>query len=180
MSGGVWIASYVLLWVLVGLLSVTCIVLLRQIGVLHARVRPLGVHFAGEGLEQGTPAPRTAQLTFDADLTLVTFTSPTCTICASLVPSLEALDREYRDVAVRFVEHADDTREVFRAYNVSSTPYVIAVDADGLVVGGGVANALEQVEELIETARAGVDPGVRSASAANAGPGAIKSDAEGR
>jgi thiol-disulfide isomerase/thioredoxin len=153
MTGGVWIASYVLLWAAVLLLGVTCVVLLRQIGVLHARVRPLGVHFAGEGLEVGTPAPRTAELTFADPLTLVVFTSPTCTICASLVPSIRALEREYRDVGLRVVEHGDATREVFRAYNVSSTPYVIAVDDDGLVRGGGVANALEQVEELIEAAR---------------------------
>lgn len=163
MSGGVWVASYVLLWIAVLLLSVTCVVLLRQIGVLHARVRPLGVHFAGEGLEVGTPAPRTAALRFDAPLTLVAFTSPTCTICATLVPSLRALEREYHDVALRVVEHADDTREVFRAYNVSSTPYVVAVDDQGLVRGGGVANALEQVEELIETARAAQPATERSA-----------------
>jgi thiol-disulfide isomerase/thioredoxin len=154
MSGGVWIASYVLLWVAVLVLGLTCVVLLRQIGVLHARVRPLGVHFAGEGLEVGTPAPRTAQLTFDdADLTIVAFTSATCTICASLVPSLRALEREYDDVALRVVEHDEATKEVFRAYNVSSTPYVVAVDADGLVRGGGVTNALEQVEELIDATR---------------------------
>ncbi len=154
MTGGVWIASYVLLWVAVVVLGVTCLVLLRQIGVLHARIRPLGVHFAGEGLELGTPAPRSAQLTFDADLTLVAFTSPTCTICATLLPSLRALEREYRDVDLAVVEHGDDTLQVFRAYNVSSTPYVIAVDRQGLVRGGGVANALEQVEELIEIVRA--------------------------
>lgn len=153
MSGGVWIASYVLLWMAVLLLGMTCVVLLRQIGVLHARIRPLGVHFAGEGLEAGTPAPRTATMTFDAPLTLVAFTSSTCTICASLVPSLHSLAREYADVSLHVVEHADDTREIFRAYNVSSTPYVVAVDDQGLVRGGGVANALEQVEELVETVR---------------------------
>lgn len=152
MSGGVWIASYVLLWIAVLLLSVTCVVLLRQIGVLHARLRPLGVHFAGEGLEDGTPAPA-LDSAFTAPLNLVVFTSPTCTICASLVPSLRALEREYRDIALRVVEHGTDTAQVFRAYNVSSTPYVVAVDGDGVVRGGGVANALEQVEELIETAR---------------------------
>lgn len=150
MSGSVWIASYVLLWVAVCVLSVAVVVLLRQIGVLHARIRPLGVHFAGEGLEPGTPAPRTPAVEFDGTpVTLMTFTSPTCSICASLVPALRALERDYADVDVHVVEHADATREVFRAYNVSSTPYLVAVGADGLVRGGGVANSLEQVEELL-------------------------------
>lgn len=167
MTGGVWIASYVLLWAAVLVLSVAVVVLLRQIGVLHARIRPLGVHFAGEGLEPGTPAPRTSSLEFGgSEVTLVTFTSPTCSICASLVPSLRALEREYADVALHLVEHGDETREVFRAYNVSSTPYVIAVGDDGLVRGGGVANSLEQVEELI----AGVLDD-RSSSARTAGKG---------
>jgi hypothetical protein len=163
-SGGVWIASYVLLWVAVLVLSAAVVVLLRQIGVLHARIRPLGVHFAGEGLEPGTPAPRTAQLAFEGTpLTLVAFTSPTCSICASLLPSLHAMERTYDDLTLHVVEHGEATREVFRAYNVSSTPYVIAVTADGLVRGGGVANSLEQVEELVE----GVldDPAATSAAA---------------
>jgi methylamine dehydrogenase accessory protein MauD len=152
MTGGVWIASYVLLWIAVIVCAFAIVVLLRQIGVLHARIRPLGVHFAGEGLEPGSPAPRTATLEFDGQpLTLVTFTSPTCTICASLLPSLRALERSYADVRLSVVEHGPATLDVFRAYNVSSTPYVIAVGSDGLVRGGGVANSLEQVEELVET-----------------------------
>jgi hypothetical protein len=164
-SGGVWVASYVLLWVAVVVLAFAVVVLLRQIGVLHARIRPLGVHFAGEGLEPGSPAPRTATLEFEGSpLTLVTFTSATCTICASLVPSLRALERTYDDVRLAVVEHGPDTLEVFRAYNVSSTPYVIAVASDGLVRGGGVANSLEQVEELVET----VAPGL--SGAATTGP----------
>ncbi len=154
MTGGVWITSYVLLWIAVLLLSVTCVVLLRQIGVLHARLHPLGVHFAGEGLEDGTPAPPLPSGPFSAPLTLVALTSPTCTICASLVPALRALERDYRDIDLRVVEHAPDTAAVFRAYNVSSTPYVFAVDGEGVVRGGGVANTLEQVEELIASARA--------------------------
>jgi hypothetical protein len=154
MTGGVWIASYVLLWGAVIVLSFAVVVLLRQIGVLHARIRPLGVHFAGEGLEPGSPAPRTSELEFAGHpLTLIAFTSSTCTICASLLPALRALERDYDDVRLVVVEHAPGTLDVFRAYNVSSTPYVIAVGDDGLVLGGGVANSLEQVEELVETVR---------------------------
>ncbi|CAN5134961.1 MAG: hypothetical protein H0V93_00475 [Euzebyales bacterium] len=154
MSGGVWVASYVLLWVAVVVLAFAVVVLLRQIGVLHTRLRPMGVHFAGEGLPVDTRAPDVG-VAFDArDLTLVMFTSPTCTVCAALLPALRALEREYTDTGVVTVEHSDATQPTFRAYNVSSTPYVVAVDAQGHVRGGGVANSLEQVEELIATARA--------------------------
>jgi thiol-disulfide isomerase/thioredoxin len=153
MSGGVWIASYVLLWVAVVVLGLAVVVLLRQIGVLHARLLPTGVHPANEGPAPDTPAPFVAGVDWTgADLTLLAFTSPTCTLCAALTPSLSALDRAYPDVAVRVVSHADDAA-TFRAFNVRSTPYVVAVDATGTVRGGGVANTLEQVEALVEATR---------------------------
>jgi hypothetical protein len=46
----------------------------------------------------------------------------------------------------------DRTRPSFDAFNVRSTPYVIAVDRTGTVRGRGVANSLEQVEELLAEA----------------------------
>lgn len=149
MTGGAWVASYVILWVAVVVLAFAVVVLLRQIGVLHARIAPMGVHFGGEGLPQGAPAPEVGTLAFSNELTLVTFTSPTCEVCAALVPSLRSLERSYRQVDLAVVSHGDDTAAVFRAYNVSQTPYVVAVGADGRVRGGGVANTLEQVEELV-------------------------------
>jgi hypothetical protein len=151
-TGSVWVASYVLLWLAVIVLAFAVVVLLRQIGLLHARLRPTGVHPANEGPEQDQPAPTSGWFDFDAaPLTLVTFTSPTCEICKTLVPSMASLRRDYRDVAIELVPHGPDTAEVFTAYNVSSTPYVVAVDRAGVVRGGGVANTLEQVEVLIES-----------------------------
>lgn len=150
MTGGVWVASYVLLWLAVGVLGLAVLVLLRQIGVLHARLRPQGVHPANEGPVQDAPAPAVGRFPFaDAALTLVTFTSPTCELCAALLPSLRALEAQYRDVAVTVVTHEPGTLGVFRAYGVTSTPYVVAVDRAGVVRGGGVANTLEQVEILV-------------------------------
>lgn len=151
MTGGAWIISYVLLWVAVLVLGLAVVVLLRQIGVLHTRLRPLGVHFAGEGPQTDAPAPAAQAFDFAAaDLTLVVFTSPTCEICRTLVPALGAIRRDYADTAVEIVEHGPDTLGVFRAYEVASTPYVVAVDRGGVVRGGGVANSLEQIEVLVD------------------------------
>jgi hypothetical protein len=58
MSGSLWVTSYVLLWVAVLGLSFAVVALLRQVGVLHARLHPLGVHFAGEGPELSSVAAR--------------------------------------------------------------------------------------------------------------------------
>lgn len=153
MSGSVWIATYVLLWVAVLVLALAVVVLLRQIGVLHARVHPMGVHFGGEGPELGSVAPPVEGVAYaEAPLTLLAFTSPTCEVCKVLRPSLDAIKRTYREVQVRVVDLDDSTRPSFDAFNVRSTPYVVAVDGTGTVKGRGVANSLEQVEELMAEA----------------------------
>lgn len=147
-------ASYVLLWVAVVVLSLALVALLRQVGVLHARLRPVGVHAGGDGLEPGDVAPAIAGVDFGArDLTLLAFTAPTCELCAALLPGLHALKRDYDDLGVVILDHAEHTAGLFRAYRVASTPFVVAVDATGRVRGGGVANTLEQVEVLVDGAR---------------------------
>ncbi|HUF32579.1 MAG TPA: thioredoxin domain-containing protein [Acidimicrobiales bacterium] len=154
MSGSVWVASYVLLWLAVLVLAVSVVALLRQIGVLHARLHPLGVHFAGEGPELDRPAPMAAEHRYgEAGATLLAFTAPTCEVCATLRPSLDALRRQYRELAMHVIDLDDTTRPTFSAFNVQSTPYVVAVDREGIVRGRGVANSLEQVEELLLEAR---------------------------
>jgi thiol-disulfide isomerase/thioredoxin len=154
MDGAVWVVSYVVLWVAVVVLSVAVVALLRQIGVLHARLAPMGVHFAGEGPDLNAPAPAAGPTVDygDADVTLVAFTAPACEICARLRPSLAALRTQYRDLRLVELENAPDTAAAFRAFNVSNTPYFVAVDRGGVVRGRGVANSLEQVEELIDEA----------------------------
>ena len=152
MSGGVWVASYVALWLLALGLTFAVVALLRQIGVLHARLHPLGVHFAGEGPELGTVAPTIDDVRWsEARLTLLVFTSITCAVCAELRPSVGAISRGYHEIRMREVG-LEGERSLFTAYNVRSTPYFVAVDTGGTVRGRGVANSLEQIEELIDEA----------------------------
>ena len=85
---GMWLVSYVLLWATVLALGFAVVALLRQIGILHTRVAPMGVHFAGEGPELDQPAPTMAAVDYqDSPYTLLAFTSPTCEICGRLKPS---------------------------------------------------------------------------------------------
>ena len=148
MKGSLWTLSYVALWITVVVLAVAVAALLRQIGVLHARLAPLGTHFAGEGPELASMAPGVG-LKWDATpLTIVLFTSTTCAICRELKPSIDALRREYRDLRFESVD-ADEHASVFASFSVRSTPYVVTVDRDGIVRGRGVANSIEQIEVLI-------------------------------
>ena len=150
MKGAGWVASYVALWVAVIVMGLAIVALLRQIGVLHARLNPMGVHFAGEGPDRLKPAPLSDVFRYRASrFTLVAFTSPGCEICAGLLPGIRALEREYRELTVHVVDHSPTTSEVFNAFRVASTPYVVAVDGDGLVRARGVANSLEQIEMML-------------------------------
>ncbi len=157
MTGSVWMVSYIMLWLAVLVLGVTVVALLRQIGVLHLRVAPMGVHFAGEGPELDQPAP-IIDLEVDygeSDLTLLAFTSPTCEICASLKPDLQRLEGHYDEMSLRFIGHEDDPRS-FAEFNVRSTPYLVAIDGAGVVRSRGVANTIDQVEEMLAEVIAGV------------------------
>ncbi|MEM8902343.1 MAG: thioredoxin domain-containing protein [Actinomycetota bacterium] len=152
MSGGIWVASYVALWIAVVVLGLAVVVLLRQIGVLHARLQPMGVHFAGEGPELGGAAPAAGPIDYSSPMTLVAFTSTTCEACAALRPALAAVERSYDGVSLVEIEAGDATKATFRAFNVSNTPYLVAVDGDGIVRGRGIANTLDQIEELLAEA----------------------------
>jgi thiol-disulfide isomerase/thioredoxin len=148
-SGTVWIVSYVLLWIAVVVLGFTVVALLRQIGVLHTRVAPMGVHFAGEGPDRETTAPDAGVHDYSTSrVTLIAFTSPTCELCATLVPQLRHMATTYHDLELRTVSSASE-EAVFSAFKVRSTPYLVAVDDTGVVKSRGVANTLDQVEEML-------------------------------
>lgn len=148
MKSGLWTLSYLALWVTVVILGIAVVALLRQIGVLHARLAPLGTHFAGEGPELNSTAPPVGLDWNSSPLTTVLFTSTTCTICRELKPSIDALRRQYRDIRFETVD-AHEHAATFSAFSVRSTPYVVTVDRHGLVRGRGVANSIEQIEQLM-------------------------------
>ncbi len=149
MTGGVWIASYVLLWIAVLVLGFSVVALLRQIGVLHTRIAPMGVHFAGEGPERNTRAPDADVFDYSTSpFTLLVFTSPTCEICAKLEPALHRMATAYEELELRVVS-AETHQPTFSAFKVRSTPYLVAVDDTSTVRSRGVANTLDQAEEML-------------------------------
>ncbi len=151
---GPWLVAFFALWLVVAVLAIAMVALLRQIGVLHQRLAPMGVHFASEGPALDTAAPAVGIDWSVSVLTVLLFTSPTCVLCRELKPSLDAFRRQYRELRVQTIDLESDAA-VFDAMAVRSTPYVVAVDAAGVVRGRGVANSLEQIEELVREARLG-------------------------
>ncbi len=170
MTGSLWVASYLLLWVTVVALGVTVVALLRQIGILHTRIAPMGIHFAGEGPELDQPAPTVDGLDYRRSaVTVMAFTSPTCEICASLRPVLDRVARSYREVTLRTVDN-DAEPELFAPFRVRSTPYLVAIDGEGIVRSRGVANTGDQVEEMLAEVLANLDDDASGASPVAAEP----------
>ena len=97
------LVSNLLLWVLVCILSLVVVALTRQVGLLHERVAPVGALAIERGPRVGEQAPelsvesldgRTLQLGGvdpDGRKRLLFFLSPSCPVCATLLPTLRRM-----------------------------------------------------------------------------------------
>lgn len=102
------LVSNVILWILVIGLAIVIMALMRQIGVLHERIAPVGALMLAKGLEVGERAPEITvtdlageSLTVggtrnDGRTTLLIFLSPTCPVCKTLLPLLKASQKTER------------------------------------------------------------------------------------
>jgi methylamine dehydrogenase accessory protein MauD len=180
--------SNVLLWIAVIALSAVVVALVRQIGVLHERVFPVGALVMPGGPKIGEPAPSLALTDLagralrvggrdDAGRsTLLFFVSPTCPVCKTLLPVVQALASQAtpptRLVLASDGELAEHRAFVARAglgghpyvvsselglaYRVGKLPYAVLIDEAGVLRAKGLVNTREHVESLFEAARLGV------------------------
>ena len=99
------VVSNAVLWVLVLGLAVVVLALVRQLGVLHERISPVGALMLAKGLKVGELAPAVPvsdlagqPLTIggaraDGRSLLLMFVSPTCPVCKALLPVLKSSRR---------------------------------------------------------------------------------------
>jgi methylamine dehydrogenase accessory protein MauD len=181
---GWWLASYVVLWILVIALSLLVLALARQIGVLHLRLGPRGaLEVDDEGPPLGeAPEPMDARAIDGRGVTiggpgepqLLFFVSPGCPICRELLPSLAPAARAARMTPVAIVDVGEEVAreaydhsppsvalvagpEISETYEVPGTPYAVILDTIGVVRAKGTVNNLEQIEGLVDTARRRVE-----------------------
>jgi methylamine dehydrogenase accessory protein MauD len=133
--------SQVILWVVVSALSLVVLALARQIGVLHARIRPTGALMLAKGLKVGEAAPLVdvndtdgrahtiGAPSVEGRSTLLMFVSPTCPICKTLLPVLKSSRRDERDW-LEIILASDGVgpshTEFRRAHGLEPFPYVIS------------------------------------------------------
>ncbi len=96
------VASNGVLWAVVIVLSIVVLALVRQVGILHERITPVGALMLAKGLKVGEPAPTLAVTDLagralsiggeraDGTTLLLMFVSPTCPVCKVLLPVLKA------------------------------------------------------------------------------------------
>jgi methylamine dehydrogenase accessory protein MauD len=182
---GLWLLSYVLLWMLVVGLAVVCLSLMRLVGALHQRLGPAPAAILNDGPEIGQNAgsllsatwPRQESPGMDVRASFWLFLSADCPACEELLPSLFPFAQRVRakaDVRVILVNESDadveSLAEVFNRHKlpylvdrriaqglrVTSTPYGIWTDAKGIVSAKGVVNHSEHLESLELAADRGV------------------------
>jgi len=185
MSGGILIASNVLLWGAFVVLAALMLGVIRQLGLLHERSAPLGAMMLDHGPDVGEHSPVFNVKTFDGEpiavgraltpgrASLLMFTGPSCPICAKLLPiirSVAALENtdvvlisdgapaEHREFLHRHPLQGEQyvvSAEIGMKYQVAKIPYGVLLDQDGTILAKGLCNTREHVESLFETVRLG-------------------------
>jgi methylamine dehydrogenase accessory protein MauD len=183
------LVSNVLLWVAVLVLAGLVAALLRQVGVLHERIAPVGALVTGAVPRVGEPAPVAAARELsgaplelggpspDGRSTLLFFLSPGCPVCKALLPVVTHIARAEAP-RLRVVLASDGAHEEHAAFAREAgieLPYVLGTALGmayrvgklpwaALVDGGGIlrAQGLVNTREHLESLFEAQERGVAS------------------
>lgn len=137
------VISNIVLWFLVVALSVVAMALVRQIGLLHERITPVGALMLRRGLEIGAAAPAMSVPLLaggalsvggrrdDGKSTLLVFVSPTCPICKVLLPVLKSsrtAERDWLDVILASDGSKEEHEKFVSAHDLGAFPYALSSD----------------------------------------------------
>ena len=182
------IISNIILWVLVLVLVAVVFALVRQVGVLYERVAPAGALMAGKGLKTGELAPVFDLQTIqgqafhlggersDGKSTLLFFLSPTCPVCKTLLPVLQAMrssEADWLEIVLASDGDEQEHREWLKKQKLESWPYILSpqlgmtmqvaklpfgalIDDKGILCARGLINSREHIESLFEAKVQGV------------------------
>jgi methylamine dehydrogenase accessory protein MauD len=133
--------SNAVLWAVVIALCVALLAVIRQLGVLHERLAPVGALMLAKGLKVGDPAPAITvedldnhsvtlgAVRADERATLVMFVSPTCPVCKALLPVLKtslASERDWLDIVLASDGENAVQREFVQTQRLNNFPYLVS------------------------------------------------------
>ena len=174
-----------LLWVAVAGLVFVVFALVRQIGVLHERVAPVGALTVDQGPKVGDPAPFMELSSLigegvtlgraQANTQMLFFLSPSCPVCKKLMPILRSLVGAESGLEIILASDGDRAEQTafVRAQGLDGIPYVVSaalglayqvgrlpfaalLDERGILRARGLVNSREHLESLFEAKRLGV------------------------
>ena len=135
------VVSNLLLWVLVCVLGLIVVALTRQIGLLHERIAPVGAlavergPAVGELATEMVVAPldgRPVQIggvSKDGKKTMLFFLSPTCPVCATLLPTLQRMVRAQSE-ETRLIYASDGPQAQHQAFakekGLAASEYILS------------------------------------------------------
>lgn len=134
------VISQILLWALVLSMAVMMLALLRQVGVLHERIAPMGALTLDRGPKEGEAAPlfEVKDLRRGTSLkiggargrsTLLFFLSPTCPVCKKLLPivrSIQQAENSWLDVILTSDGEPVEHERFIRVQHLDDFPYVLS------------------------------------------------------
>jgi hypothetical protein len=132
----------------VAALAIALLALARELGELRLAVAPqAALSLDHEGPELGGRVALIERFDRRAPLAVAVFTSPGCSLCAALEPSLRLLARDPEVELQLFDEH--DDAEAWESLAVPGSPYAVVLAPDGEVLSKGTFNSLYQLESLL-------------------------------
>ncbi len=179
MSMEALLISNIVLWVVVLALGLMIFGLIRQLGVLHERVAPMGALVTDRGPDVGEMAPKISVNDIAGKLVdfggprssgrlqLTLFVSPTCPVCKKLLPIAKSFaggerldvvlvgDGEFDDQQRMIKEHQlqnmvyVNSPQVGMAFHVGKLPYAVLIDEEGVIRAKGLVNSREHLESLV-------------------------------
>ena len=135
------VISQVVLWILMLAMVAVQLAVLRQVGVLHERIAPLGALTIDTGPKEGESAPvfdlpdlRDRRVSIGGTneagrSTLLFFLSPTCPVCKKMLPILKSLahaEERWLQILLASDGERDEQERFVKAYNLGDFPYVLS------------------------------------------------------
>jgi hypothetical protein len=132
----------------VAALALALLALARELGELRLAVAPqAALSLDHEGPELGGRVALIERFEQRAPLAVAVFTSPGCSLCSALEPSLRLLENDPEVELRLFDEEAD--ADAWAALAVPGSPYGVVLAPDGEVLAKGTFNSLYQLESLL-------------------------------
>ena len=135
------VISQIVLWIAVLALSAVVLALIRQIGVLHERIAPMGALTMDKGPKVGDQSPVFELIDLaERPLTLgsrrddlrshiLMFVSPTCPVCKKLLPivkSVVAAEADWLDLVFTSDGEPSEQAAFIRKYQLKQYPFVLS------------------------------------------------------